>query len=278
MKIELKGGWTKVYTVEKTIEIKGSQYKDGRSVTRYTEDLSVTIDKSASSELIAKVVRSNVRKDDKRSCQNPIDHYFIKSSEPLNNLVLKLSANGEIESVLNREETLKKWGHTKIYLDRYFVSDDANVASTISSWTKQLDFMIKDDALFMQSIKRDLLYTRFFHGYWTDYGDTNLSVRNFCFPAIFGNANTVLTEETNVSETKEKHQLTTVGYLDKQASDTNGIAEFLGIEESQIGDLSVSLKSSCLLDDAGLIEKIEMETEAKLSESDFQKRYCLTIK
>lgn len=277
MKIELKTDTSaKEYSVAKRIELMDAQHEETQVVV-YTEVLTVTVDNSQPQEIIAKVERSNVKKGGKAFPQNPIDHYFIKSGEALNKLDLQLSADGRIIKVVNRDEILKNWEYTKIYLDNYFVSDDDNVESTIKGWTKQIDSVIKDEVKYMHSVENDLLYNRFFSGYWLDYGEDNQLVRNQIFPAIFGNARTVLTEVLTVSETEGKRKIDIAGSLNREASDMTAIAESLGMDETQIDGLSIDLKGVCQTDDSGLIEKIDLKAEAKLADSDFKRIYCLIV-
>lgn len=277
MKIELKTDISaREYSVEKRIELMDAQHEETQVVV-YTEDLTVTVDNTQPQEIIAKVERSNVKKDGKAFPQNPIDHYFIKSGEALNKLDLQLSADGRIMKVVNRDEILKNWEYTKIYLDNYFVSDDDNVESTIKGWTKQIDAVIKDEAKYLHSVENDLLYSRFFSGYWLDYGEDNQLVRNQIFPAIFGNARTVLTEVLTVSEKDGKRKIDIIGSLNREASDMTAIAESLGMDESQIEGLSIYLKGECQTDGFGHIEKIDLKAEAKLADSDFKRIYCLIV-
>lgn len=277
MKIELKTDTSaKEYSVAKRIELMDAQH-EATQVVVYTEDLTVTVDNSQPQEIIAKVERSNVKKDGKAFPQNPIDHYFIKSGEALNKLDLQLSADGRIIKVVNRDEILKNWEYTKIYLDSYFVSDDGDVESTIKGWTKQIDSVIKDEVKYMHSVENDLLYNRFFSGYWLDYGEDNQLVRNQIFPAIFGNAKTVLTEVLTVSEKDGKRKIDIIGSLNREASDMTAIAESLGMDESQIEGLSIYLKGECQTDGFGHIEKIDLKAEAKLADSDFRRIYCLIV-
>lgn len=277
MKIELKTDTSaKEYSVEKRIELMDAQHEETQVVV-YTEDLTVTVDNSQPQEIIAKVERSNVKKDGKAFPQNPIDHYFIKSGEALNKLDLQLSADGRIIKVVNRDEILKNWEYTKIYLDNYFVSDDGDVDSTIKGWTKQIDSVIKDEVKYMHSVENDLLYSRFFSGYWLDYGEDNQLVRNQIFPAIFGNARTVLTEVLTVSETEGKRKIDIAGSLNRETSDMTAIAESLGMDETQTDGLTINLKGVCLTDDSGLLEKIDLKATAELAESDFKRIYCLIV-
>lgn len=277
MKIELKTDTSaKEYSVEKRIELMDAQHEETQVVV-YTEDLTVTVDNTQPQEIIAKVERSNVKKDGKAFPQNPIDHYFIKSGEALNKLDLQLSVDGRIIKVVNRDEILKNWEYSKIYLDNYFVSDDGDVESTIKGWTKQIDSVIKDEDKYMHSVENDLLYNRFFSGYWLDYGDDNQLVRNQIFPAIFGNARTVLTEVLTVSETEGKRKIDIVGSLNREASDMTAIAETLGMDETQTDGLTINLKGVCLTDDSGLIEKIDLKATAELADSDFKRIYCLIV-
>lgn len=277
MKIELKTDTSaKEYSVEKRIELMDAQHEETQVVV-YTEDLTVTVDNSQPQEIIAKVERSNVKKDGKAFPQNPIDHYFIKSGEALNKLDLQLSADGRIIKVVNRDEILKNWEYTKIYLDNYFVSDDGDVDSTIKGWTKQIDSVIKDEVKYMHSVENDLLYSRFFSGYWLDYGEDNQLVRNQIFPAIFGNARTVLTEVLTVSETEGKRKIDIAGSLNRETSDMTAIAESLGMDETQTDGLTINLKGVCLTDDSGLIEKIDLKATAELADSDFKRIYCLIV-
>ena len=277
MKIELKTDTSaKEYSVEKRIELMDAQHEETQVVV-YTEDLTVTVDNSQPQEIIAKVERSNVKKDGKAFPQNPIDHYFIKSGEALNKLDLQLSADGRIMKVVNRDDILKNWEYTKIYLDNYFVSDDGDVESTIKGWTKQIDSVIKDEVKYMHSVENDLLYNRFFSGYWLDYGEDNQLVRNQIFPAILGNARTVLTEVLTVSETEGKRKIDIAGSLNRETSDITAIAETLGIDETQIDGLSIELKGVCQTDDSGLIEKIDLKATAELADSDFKRIYCLIV-
>lgn len=277
MKIELKTDTSaKEYSVEKRIELMDVQHEETQVVV-YTEDLTVTVDNSQPQEIIAKVERSNVKKDGKAFPQNPIDHYFIKSGEALNKLDLRLSADGRIIKVVNRDEILKNWKYTKIYLDNYFVSEDGHVESTIKGWTKQIDSVIKDEEKYMHSVENDLLYNRFFSGYWLDYGEDNQLVRNQIFPAIFGDARTVLTEVLTVSETEGKRKIDIAGSLNRETSDITAIAETLGMDETQTDGLTINLKGVCQTDDSGLIEKIDLKATAELAESDFKRIYCLIV-
>lgn len=278
MKIELKTDTSaKEYSVAKRIELMDAQHEETQVVV-YTEDLTVTVDNTQPQEIIAKVERSNVKKDGKAFPQNPIDHYFIKSGEALNKLDLQLSADGRIIKVVNRDEILKNWEYTKIYLDNYFVSDDDNVESTIKGWTKQIDSVIKDEVKYMHSVENDLLYNRFFFGFWLDYGDNGQHIKNQIFPAIFGNAKTVLTEVLTVSEKDGKRKIDIIGSLNREASDMTAIAESLGMDESQTDGLTINLKGVCLTDDSGLIEKIDLKATVELAESDFKRIYCLIVK
>lgn len=277
MKIELKQDTSaKEYSVEKRIELMDAQHEETQVVV-YTEDLTVTVDNSQPQEIIAKVERSNVKKDGKAFPQNPIDHYFIKSGEALNKLDLQLSADGRIMKVVNRDEILKNWEYTKIYLDNYFVSEDGHVESTIKGWTKQIDSVIKDEVKYMHSVENDLLYNRFFSGYWLDYGEDNQLVRNQIFPAIFGDARIVLTEVLTVSETEGKRKIDIAGSLNRETSDITAIAETLGMDETQTDGLTINLKGVCQTDDSGLIEKIDLKATAELAESDFKRIYCLIV-
>lgn len=277
MKIELKTDTSaKEYSVEKRIELMDAQHEETQVVV-YTEDLTVIVDNSQPQEIIAKVERSNVKKDGKAFPQNPIDHYFIKSGEALNKLDLRLSVDGRIIKVVNRDEILKNWEYTKIYLDNYFVSDDGDVDSTIKGWTKQIDSVIKDEVKYMHSVENDLLYNRFFSGYWLDYGEDNQLVRNQIFPAIFGDARIVLTEVLTVSETEGKRKIDIAGSLNRKASDMTAIAESLGMDETQTDSLTINLKGVCQTDDSGLIEKIDLKATAELAESDFKRIYCLIV-
>lgn len=278
MIIELKTDIAaKEYSVEKRIEIMDARHDGNTQVAQYTEDITVSIDNTQPTGIIAKVERSNVKKDGKAHPQNPIDHYFIKSGEALNKLDLLLSADGRIIKVENRDEILKNWEYTKIYLDNYFVSDDDNVESTIKGWTKQIDAVIKDEAKYLHSVETDLLYNRFFFGYWLDYGDDNQLVRKQIFPAIFGNVRTVLDEVLTVSEKDGKRKIDIIGSLNREASDMTAIAESLGMNESQIEGLSIYLKGECQTDGFGHIEKIDLKAEAELADSDFKRIYCLIV-
>lgn len=277
MKIELKTDTSaKEYSVEKRIELMDAQHEETQVVV-YTEDLTVTVDNTQPQEIIAKVERCDVKKDGKAFPQNPIDHYFIKSGEALNKLDLLLSADGRIMKVVNRDEILKNWEYTKIYLDNYFVSEDGHVESTIKGWTKQIDSVIKDEEKYMHSVENDLLYNRFFFGFWLDYGDNGQHIKNQIFPAIFGNAKTVLTEVLTVSEKDGKRKIDIIGSLNREASDMTAIAESLGMDESQTDGLTINLKGVCLTDDSGLIEKIDLKATVELAESDFKRIYCLIV-
>ncbi len=277
MKIELKTDTTaKEYSIEKRIELMDAQHEETQVVV-YTEDLTVTVDNTQPQEIIAKVERSNVKKDGKAFPQNPIDHYFIKSGEALNKLDLRLSTDGRIIKVVNRDEILKNWGYTKIYLDNYFVSEDGHVESTIKGWTKQIDSVIKDEEKYMHSVENDLLYNRFFSGYWLDYGEDNQLVRDQIFPAIFGDARIVLTEVLTVSETEGKRKIDITGSLNREISDITAIAETLGMDETQTDGLTINQKGVCQTDDSGLIEKIDLKATAELAESDFKRIYCLIV-
>ena len=131
--------------------------------------------------------------------------------------------------------------------------------------------------MYMHSVENDLLYNRFFFGYWLDYGENNQLVRNQIFPSIFGNAKTVLTEVLTVSEAEGKRKIDIAGSLNREASDMAAIAESLGMDETQIDGLTINLKGVCQTDDFGHIEKIDLKATAELADSDFKRIYCLII-
>ena len=278
MKIELKtDSATREYSVEKRFKFQTAPSNDNAPGTQYTEEVTFAIDHSQSTGIIAKVERRNVRKDGKRFCPNPVEHYFIKSGEVLNKLDLQLSADGKIEKVINREEILKNWEYTKIYLDNYFVSNDENVLSTIKGWTHQIESIIKDERRYLQIVESDLLYNRFFCGYWMDYGKDGQMIMNSSLPGIFGAAKTILTEELTMSETDGVRKVEVVGYLNKEESDLAAIAETLGMEETQMEGLTIDLNGMYLFDADGLVEKIDLKAEAKLADTDFQRSCCIIV-
>ena len=69
MKIELKTDMTtKEYSVEKRIETTDARHDGDTLVAKYTEDITVSIDNTQPTGIIAKVERSNVKKDWKVIC------------------------------------------------------------------------------------------------------------------------------------------------------------------------------------------------------------------
>lgn len=266
------------YSIEIIVDLHGQQYRDGGSISKYTKDLFLTIDHANSSERVVKVLIGNIRKDGSRLCENPVDHYFIKSSEPLNKLELKLTSDGKIENVLNMADVLKKWKYTKIYLDRFFVSGDKSVCATIASWTKEFDTIVNDDKLFLRAVKNDLVYYCLFPGYWMNYGERNKIVVTQFFPFLFGNSKLALTNELNVCETKNGKSVIANGTFNNSESDMPAICRYLDIEESRISDLGVELEAEYNFDNVGLIESIELYMIARLHNSDFSKCFGLTIK
>ena len=134
-----------------------------------------------------------------------------------------------------------------------------------------------DEVKYMHSVENDLLYNRFFFGFWLDYGDNGQHIKNQIFPAIFGNAKTVLTEVLTVSEKDGKRKIDIIGSLNREASDMTAIAESLGMDESQTDGLTINLKGVCLTDASGLIEKIDLKATVELAESDFKRIYCLIV-
>lgn len=267
----------RTYSVEKRIEIYDPRRGDEPDITLYTEDVDITVEQK-SSEIVAKVVRSNVRKANAEPNQNPLEHYFVKSGEALNKLDLQLTSDGKIEKVVNRDEVLQNWEYIKIYLDHYFVSDDENVISTIKGWTQQIDQVVKDEDLFLETVNNDLLYNRLFSGYWLNYDKNNQAIKNQPFPGIFGNVKTVLTEKLTASEKDGMTQIEISGRLNRELSDMAGIAASLGIEEDESEGLSIGLKATYLIDSAGLIEKIDLRAEATMAETDFKRNYGLTVR
>lgn len=276
MKIEFTSETeTREYAVEKRIELTDFQ-NSNTNISTITEELSITFEHSNPLGIIAKVKISNVKKDGKRSFDNPIEHYFHKTGEVLNNLTLRLSPDGKIEKIENHDEVKKNWEYIKIYLDNYFVSDDENVLSTLKGWTAQSDAIVKDEKQLMNLIELDLFYNRFFYGYWKDYSKPQTEEHSF--PGIFGKANTVLNEKIVATEDDTSKKLNTTGYLNKEASDMEAIAESLGVEESQMSDLDVSLKATYQFDSVGIIENIELKAETTMAETDFKRSYSLTVR
>lgn len=274
MKIEMTSKVeTREYAVEKRIEIMGAQ----PVISSITEDVTVTIDHSNPLETIATVTISNIKKDGKRTPQNSVEQFFMKTGEILNNLVLRLSPEGRIEKVINYDDVQKNWEYIKIYLNNYFISDDENVMATIKGWIEQSEAIVKDEEKFTEFIKLDLFYNRYFIGSWKDYGSLNQVTENHNLPGLFGNASTVLTEVFSISEKDDKTQVASTGFLDTEESDLVGIAASLGIEETQIDELAVDLKSTYLFDNVGIINKIDLKADVKMANADFQKVHSLTV-
>lgn len=269
---------TREYSVEKRTEFSNPQIPGGFDATSITEDVSITFDKTNSMEMLAKVDISDVKQDGKRLPDNSINQYFLKSGEVLNKLYLTLSADGRIEKVANREEVLQNWGYIKVYLDNYFVSDDANVTASLKGWTQQIENTVKNEALFLQTIENDLFYNRFFYGYWMDYSLNGQLVKNQSFPGLFGQANVVLTDKLTSSDKGGKIEVEISGKLNREASDMESIAESLDIENDDLERLTVELKGKCLFDAVGLIEELDIKAEAKMDDSDFRRTCSLVVK
>lgn len=268
---------TREYSVEKRLEYSNPQNPSGMDISNITEDVSITIDKSNALEPIAKVEISNVKQDGKRRPDNSINQYFLKSGEVLNKLDLSLSTDGRIQRVLNRDEVLQNWEYIKIYLDNYFVSEDENVMATLKGWTQQIEETVKDENQFIQTIENDLFYNRFFYGYWMNYSMNDQLVKNQSFPGMFGKASLILTDRLTASEKDGKKQVEILGKLNKEASDMETIAESLGMDINDLEGLTIESKGKCLFDTVGLIEEIDIITEARIG-SDFIRAYSLTVR
>lgn len=280
------------YNVMKNIVLQGRRYNEGPTSSLFTEDTYVTLekkeeekdektekeDKTEKSKIIAKVLRTNIKKDGKRSCHNPLDHYFIKSAGPLYKTDLELDNEGRISDILNRSEILQSWEYTKIYLDRYFVSDDRNIIETIKGWTEYIDGTVKDDMKFLDAVNNDLFYNQFFSGYWIDYGEENTLYKNQRFPGLFGQSKVVLTEELTFSGDELQKTLSVNGYLNKEDSDMKAIANFLNLEEEDLDDLSISLEGNYIFDEAGIPTQIDIYADAHSDGCDFKKQYGITVK
>ncbi len=256
----------------------GQQYHNGGSESLFTENLNLTIEKANAPERIVKVLRTNQKKDGTKICKNILDNYFIKSEEPLYKLDLQLTPDGSIGEILNREEVLRKWELTKIYLDDFFVSEDPNVIAEIHRWTKELDQHMKDDSLFFNMVSNNLIYNCFFHGYWLDYGDNGLITRDKQFPFLFGDANLILTENMEIYDISGETMLKIDGVFNPNKSDIGAISDYLGLNKRQVNNLTVDLDMKCLFDEIGILKKLDMYVIAEMSDSDFVKQCGLTIK
>ncbi len=116
------------YYSMKKVSMKGDCFKNGGSSSLITEDICLTVEKARSeSDRIFFVQKLNKKKDGSRFCTNPVENFFIKSTEPMHKLNVLLSNDGKIRKVLNLDEIKKKWNNTKIYLENGFVGDDDEV-------------------------------------------------------------------------------------------------------------------------------------------------------
>lgn len=269
---------TREYSLEKMIILQGKQYHNNGSESQFSEDVSVTITKNSTSEIIANVLRTNHKKNWKRFCDNPIDHYFIKSAQPLYKLELRLLPDGKIDTVLNRNEVLKQWEYTKLYLDKYFVSEDNRIIDQLNRWTDQIEQQIVDEQLFMDLVCNNLFYGVFFNGYWKDYGDENRIIIDQSFPFLFGSSKLILTEDIKVTKKTDGVSLSVTGTFNKKESDVLAISQYLDVEEKDVDNLIVDLETNYLIDKNGLIDSVDLYIFAELDGSDFKKQCGLKIK
>lgn len=263
------------YTVEYIVECKDAKKS---SIAKYTKGLKLIVKKDDSQKAVFRVEFGNLRKDNSRTCDNPIDHFFIKSSEALNKLDLSLTDDGQIESVLNRDETLKNWDYLRIYLERCFTSEDKSVDSQLKEWISHLDKLVKDDKAFLQAIRNDIVYYSLFCGLWKDFGEQNLIVIQKSFPFLLGDSKLVLREECHAIEPNGRKGVYVNGDVCFEETDIKEICQYLGIDNLSKDDIDVNLEGLYLFDAVGLINSIELFVVVKLRNNCFKKELGVVIK
>lgn len=266
------------YFVTKSVEAYGSQHPMGSSSTQFSENLSVSVENDTSGSVVAKILKTNFRKNGRRSFDNPLEHYFIKSADMMSRLTFKLSTEGRIESVLNRKDIVKNWENVKVYLDRTFVSDDSEILAIIHNCTSQIEKIVNDEKLFLDAINRDWLFDRMFYGYWVDYGESGTLFQNHLCPLLLGEAKVVLMEELHVSELQEKKQILFNGNLSEQFSDMESINRYFFEKGLSMDGLSVTLVGDSLVDEAGLLEHLNTKVSVQLADASFKKEISLMVK
>lgn len=280
MKLELKINTereTREYSVLNRIILQGTRYKNGGSDSVKTSDVSLMYEKASSSKRHVKYQRMHLKKDGKRSFSNPVEHYYLKVEDPMNILDLHLTPEGQFDELLNYDEVMKRWGYTKIYLDKYFVSDDEQVLDTIHGWTNLVDSRVKDKRQFFKILQEDLLLSRLFYGYYMDYGESGCYVHNVMFPNFFGSSKLVLQETLRLEKSNRGNRVTINGLINDVESDVNAICEYIGVELNFYKQLSFLLTGKCDFDEEGLLTNLEFHIKAELTDKDFKKEIILLI-
>lgn len=277
------------YAVSKRTLLQGVRFKNGGTQCMHTSDLSLSFEQKnlqdpsdpnmqkSKTERHVKYERNHLRKDGKRNFPNPVEHYFLKVEDPMCHLDLKLSPDGRIEELLNHEEVIKKWEYTRIYLDNYFVSNEAKVLETIQGWTDGVEAKVKDLSRFMRELDYDLLINRIFYGYYLDYGDDGCYIHNKMLPFFFGNARLLLQEELNLRKSADGYELSVKGAINEDESDFASVCDYLGIEEDQLGSLDFSLSGKYDFDHIGLLKGMDLLLKAEHPDSKFRKEIQLTV-
>ncbi len=255
------------------ISTKGDCFENGGSSSLITEDICLTVENAKSeSDRIFFVQKLNKKKDGSRFCSNPVENFFIKSAEPMQKLNVMLSGDGKIRKIINLDEIKKKWRNTKIYLENVFVGQDEEVMSVLQNWIVSLDDFYNDDETILNSIPRDLFYDFFFLGYWNDYGSDGILKRQHRFSNLIGNVELTFDERLTIEMENGKRSISLNGLLNKESSDLKSFETFANLSSFKEEDLFIHMFGKYLFDEVGLPERLELFVEAKLRNSDFEKK------
>lgn len=259
------------YSIQKNVLLEGNRYSKGRRRSEIIGHANLLFE----NENTVKVRRSDYLFNGKRFCENPVEQCFVKAAEVMNDLHLSLTDDGVLRSIKNKDDVLRKWDHCKMYLDRFFISEEAQVMDSMTDYIEQFDNVIKSEDLFLSGVKRDLFYSIFFRGYYQDFGEVKNLFQNSSWDNLFGRAKSVIAEEWILSEESGYNRIRMKGQLNEDESDMKSIFQYLQLAPDD--SLSVILNAESLLDNQGVPLSIDWSLDAK-SESDYHKQISISIK
>lgn len=250
------------YSVQKKVIFEGGQYPNGRKQMEIEGVVNLLFENENS----VKVRKTDFLFDGKRFFDNPVDQFFTKSSEVMNDLHLALTEDGLLKSVRNRDDVQRKWSHCKIYLERFFVSDEVDAAERMNDYIVQLDDVVSDESQFFKAVERDLFYAIFFRGYYQDFGSDGSLFRTSRWDHLLGGTRIVVSEEWTVSNENDYDLIRMVGHLNKKESDIHSFSRSMGCVE----DLDVCLGSEAFFDRKGLPVRIDFKIEVNVPSCCFK--------
>ncbi len=240
-----------------------TQVNNESSVSTYN----LEIEYSSGNEFVLKQTNAVLNNS---KIKNKIEELYTKGLAPLNNIHFFTDEKGNITTIQNYKEIVKKWQHTKEVINNEFTGDPTFVI------VKQLDQTYNNEKLLNSILSNDEVLQLFFNSFINDnliyYGESHSSSNN---SSLLLSTTIPLKKKSYLTYNSPNLELNATSKLDVNDID---LALFKNkftstIENFDPNNLEISVETNAILDYHDLwIKKLRSEQNVTINDAYYKKK------